>query len=74
MNKSIYNNLLFYNIIIIIYFINFKSKLYLDRDGFLKITSKCKVNISKLKFDFVLNNNESSFFSSKYQKKIILSK
>ncbi len=53
---------------------NFKSKLYLDRDGFLKITSKCKVNISKLKFDFVLNNNESSFFSSKYQKKIILSK
>jgi hypothetical protein len=28
MNKSIYNNLLFYNIIIIISFITFKSKLY----------------------------------------------
>lgn len=53
---------------------NFKSKLNLDKDGFLKITSKCKVDISNLRFDFVLNDNESSFFSNRYQKKIILSK
>ena len=52
---------------------NFKSKFTLENDGFLKITRKSKLNISKLRFDFVLNDNEMSFYSNKYQKKIILS-
>ncbi len=52
---------------------NFKSKLNLDKDGFLKITSKSKLNISELRFDIVLHDNEKSFYSNKYQKKIILS-
>jgi len=53
---------------------NFKSKLALETDGFLKITRKSKLNVSKQRFDFILNNNEMSFFSNNYQKKIILSK
>ena len=52
---------------------NFKSKHSLEKDGFLKITKKSKLNISKRKFNFVLNDNEMSFYSNKYQKKIILS-
>ena len=52
---------------------NLKSKFTLEKDGFLKITRKSKLNISKLRFDFVLNDNEMSFYSNKYQKKIILS-
>ena len=52
---------------------NFKNTLSLERDGFLKITSKSKLNISKQRFDFVLNDNEMSFYSNKYQKKFILS-
>ena len=52
---------------------NIKSKLPFERDGFLKITSKSQLNISKLRFDFVLNDNELSFNSNKYQKKFILS-
>ena len=52
---------------------NFKSKFTLENEGFLKITSKSKLNISKLRFDFVLNYNEMSFYSNKYQKKIVLS-
>ena len=54
------------------YFIrrNLKSKSPLDKDGFLKITKKSKLNISKRRFDFVLKDNEKSFYSNKYQKKI----
>ena len=52
---------------------NCKSKLSLERDGFLKLTSKNNLNISKQKFDFVLKDNEISFYSNKYQKKFILS-
>ena len=52
---------------------NFKSKSLLDKDGFLKITKKSKLNISKQRFDFVLKYNEKSFYSNKYQKKFILS-
>ena len=51
----------------------FKSKFSLENDGFLKITSISELNISKKSFDFVLNNNEMSFYSNKYQKKIVLS-
>ncbi len=50
-----------------------KSNPTLEKDGFLKITSKSKLNISKQRFDFVLTYNEMSFYSNKYQKKIILS-
>ena len=53
---------------------NVKSKRTLEKDGFLKITSKSKLNISNHRFDFILNNNEMSFYSNKYQKKFILSK
>ena len=52
---------------------NLKSKSLLDKDGFLKITKKSKLNISKQRFDFVLKYNEKSFYSNKYQKKFILS-
>ena len=52
---------------------NLKSKLSLEKDGFLKITSKNKLNISNQRFDFVLNDSEKSFYSNKYQKRIILS-
>ncbi len=51
----------------------YKSKHSLDKNGFLKITSKSKLNISELRFDIVLHDNEKSFYSNKYQKKIILS-
>ena len=53
---------------------NFKSKLSLEKDGFLKLTSKDNLNISKQKFDFVLNDNVNSFYSNRYQKKFVLSK
>ena len=49
------------------------SELNLDKDGFLKITTKSKLAISKQRFDFILNKNEISFYSNKYQKKFILS-
>ena len=49
---------------------NLKSKSPLDKDGFLKITKKSKLNISKRRFDFVLKDNEKSFYSNKYQKKL----
>ena len=49
---------------------NFKSKHALEKDGFFKITKKSKLNISKRKFNFVLNDNEMSFYSNKYQKKL----
>ena len=52
---------------------NLKSKLSLEKDGFLKITSKSNLNISNQRFDFVLNDSEMSFYSNKYQKKFILS-
>ena len=52
---------------------NVKNKLTLEKDGFLKITSKSKLNISTFRFDFILNDNEMSFYSNKYQKKFILS-
>ena len=51
----------------------YKSKHSLDKNGFLKITSKSKLNISELRFDIVLHDNEKSFYSNNYQKKIILS-
>ena len=51
----------------------YKSEHSLDKNGFLKITSKSKLNISELRFDIVLHDNEKSFYSNKYQKKIILS-
>ena len=54
--------------------INVRSISTLDRDGFLKITKNSKLNVSKQRFDFILNENEISFFSNKYQKKFILSK
>ena len=53
--------------------INVRSKSNLDRDGFLKITKNTKLNVSQQRFDFILNENEISFFSNKYQKKFILS-
>tara|TARA_S200000501_G_C20749836_1_gene711129 strand:+ start:80 stop:856 length:777 start_codon:yes stop_codon:yes gene_type:complete len=52
---------------------NLKSEFSLEKDGFLKISSKFKLNISKQKFDFILNDNQTSFYSNKYQKKLILS-
>ena len=53
---------------------NFKSKLTLEKDGFLKLSSKSNLNISKQRFDFILNDHEINFYSNKYQKKFILSK
>ena len=53
--------------------INVRSISTLDRDGFLKITKNTKLNVSQQRFDFILNENELSFFSNKYQKKFILS-
>ena len=53
--------------------INVRSISTLDRDGFLKITKNTKLNVSQQRFDFILNENEFSFFSNKYQKKFILS-
>jgi hypothetical protein len=52
---------------------NFKSKLSLEKAGFLKITSKSNLNISNKRFDFVLNDSEMSFYSNRYQKRFILS-
>ena len=51
-----------------------KTKCSLNEDGFLKITRDSKLNISKKKFDFILNKPYKSFYSNKYQKKIILSR
>ena len=53
---------------------NLKFKSKLDEDGFLKITNCSDLSISKKRFDFILNDNYKSFYSNKYQKKIILSK
>ena len=53
---------------------NLKFKSTLEEDGFLKITKISDLSISKKKFDFILNENYKSFYSNKYQKKIILSK
>ena len=51
-----------------------KSKSKLELEGFLKISKNSKLDISNKKFDFILDNNERSFYSNKYQKKIILNK
>ena len=51
-----------------------KIKSTLDEDGFLKIPNSSDLSISKKRFDFILNENYKSFYSNKYQKKIILSK
>tara|TARA_A100001035_G_C27726796_1_gene474782 strand:- start:253 stop:1002 length:750 start_codon:yes stop_codon:yes gene_type:complete len=53
--------------------ITVKTKSTLNRDGYLKISKKRKLNVSKHRFDFILNEHEISFFSSNYQKKFILS-
>ena len=50
----------------------FKSTL--DKDGFLKIPNSSNLSISKKRFDFILSKKHQSFYSNKYQKKIILSK
>ena len=53
---------------------NVKSKNRLCKDGFLKIKKNSELNISKQKFDFILKDNQESFFQNKYHKKIILSR
>ena len=52
---------------------NFKSKYKLNKDGFLKISKNSKLNILKHKFDFILTDNQESFFANKYHKRYILS-
>ncbi len=54
--------------------INFKSKYKLNKNGFLKINKNSELNISKQNFDFILNNNQETFYSNKYHKRYILSR
>ena len=51
---------------------NFKSNYKLNKD-FLKISKNSKLNILKHKFDFILTDNQESFFANKYHKRYILS-
>ena len=53
---------------------NLKSKSTLEKDGFLQINKHSELNISKKRFDFILNNSDKSFYSNRYQKKIILNR
>ena len=53
---------------------NFKTRGILDKDGFLKINKNSELNLSKQNFDFILNNNQESFYSNKYHKRYVLSR